>query len=232
MAILSETDSYDVPMTRLQRAVARRMTASRAEIPDFVTEVDVDMGAVARMREDHKRDGAFTPSYNDFVIKACALALRQVPQLNASFSGDRFTLHRQVNIGVAVAAEGALVVPTIFGADRKSLADIGRSAASLAAKVRDGSIRAEELAGGTFTVSNLGMHGVDRFTALINPPQAGILALGAVQERVVAHQGRAEIRLRMTATLTADHRVVYGADAAEFLCAVRAALEAPEELWA
>lgn len=230
MAILSETDSYDVPMTRLQRAVARRMAASRAEIPDFVTEVDVDMGAVARMREDDKRAGTSVPSYNDFVIKACALALRQVPQLNASFSGDRFTLHRQINIGVAVAAKGALVVPTIFGADRMSLVEIGRSAAALAAKVRDGSIRAEELVGGTFTVSNLGTHGVDRFTALINPPQAGILALGTVQERVVARQGRAEVRLRMTATLTADHRVVYGADAAEFLSAARAALEAPEEL--
>jgi pyruvate dehydrogenase E2 component (dihydrolipoamide acetyltransferase) len=224
-AVASATDSYEVQMTRLQRAVARRMTASVTEVPQFMTEVEVDMAAVDGIRLESRRAGAPTPSYNDFVIKACALALRQVPQLNASFSDDRFTFHRAINVGFAVAQRGVLVVPTIFNADHKSLAEIARCAASLAAKVRDRSIRADELAGGTFTVSNLGMHGMDRFTALINPPQAGILAVGAVRERVVADEGRPEVRKRMAVTLTADHRIVYGTDAAEFLNAFRTALE-------
>ncbi len=206
------------------------MTAAKAEIPDFVTEVEVDMVAIAAIRRELRDEGGFVPSYNDFVIKACALALREVPQLNASFSTDRITHHRRVNVGVAVAAKGALVVPTIFDADRKPIEEIGRCVAALAAKVRDGSIRLDELADATFTVSNLGMHGIPRFVAVINPPQAGILAVGAVQERVVANHGNVEIRLRMTATLSADHRVVYGGDAAEFLGAVRAGLEAPEGL--
>lgn len=223
------TDPHDVPMTRLQRAVARRMTAARAEIPDFITEVEVDMVAVDRLRQDLRREGGAGPSYNDFAIWACAVALKQVPQLNAGFSGDRFTLHRRINIGMAVATKGVLMVPTIFDADRKSLVEIGHRAAELAAKVRDGSIRADDLTGGTFTVTNLGMQGVDRFSAVINPPQAGILAVGAVRERVVARLGRMEIRTRVIATLTADHRVAYGADAAEFLGAFRAALEAPAD---
>jgi pyruvate dehydrogenase E2 component (dihydrolipoamide acetyltransferase) len=226
----SQSPSYDVPMTRLQKAVARRMTAAKAEIPEFITEVDVDMVSVARMRAERKRGRGFVPTYNDFVIKACALALRRVPQLNATFAGDALTIHRSVNVGFAVAADGVLAVPTIFDADRKPLEEIGLSAAALAAKVREGAIRHDELAGGTFTVSNLGSYGVSRFVAVINPPQAGILATGAVEERVVAHEGKPTIRLRMTATLTADHRVVYGADAAEFLTAIRASLEAPDSL--
>jgi pyruvate dehydrogenase E2 component (dihydrolipoyllysine-residue acetyltransferase) len=222
--------SYDVPMTRLQRAVARRMTAAKAEIPEFVTEVDVDMVAVARLREACKRRGGLVPSYNDFVVRACARGLRDVPQVNASFSEDRFTLHRRINIGVAVAASGMLVVPTIFDADRMSLEQIAERTSELAAKVRDGSIRAGELAAGTFTVSNLGMFGVRKFVAVINPPQAAILAVGEVSDRVVARHGKPDVRTQMTVALSADHRVVYGTDAAEFLASVREGLEAPEEL--
>jgi pyruvate dehydrogenase E2 component (dihydrolipoamide acetyltransferase) len=220
----------DVPMTRLQRAVARRMSAAKAEIPEFVTEVDVDMVAAARLRAERKQQGRPVPSYTDLVVKACALALRRVPQVNASYSNDHFMLHSQINIGVAVASEGALVVPVIFGADRRSLEDIAESTRALAAKVRDSSIKADALGGGTFTVSNLGMVGVRRFVAVINPPQAAILAVGEVSDRVVARDGQAEVRMQMTITLTADHRIVYGTDAAEFLAAVREALEAPHEL--
>jgi pyruvate dehydrogenase E2 component (dihydrolipoamide acetyltransferase) len=217
-------------MTRLQRAVARRMSAAKAEIPEFVTEIEVDMAAASAVRRALRSAGGFVPSYNDLVVKACALALRRVPHLNASFGEDHVTLHDRINIGVAVATERALTVPTIFDADRKTLEEIARDASALAEKVRAGSIRVADLAGATFTVSNLGMHGITRFIAVINPPQAGILAVGAVQDRVVAHDGEPEIRARLTVTLSADHRVVYGAEAAEFLNAIRAGLETPQEL--
>ena len=223
-----DTDSHDVAMTRLQRAVARRMSAAKAAIPEFVTEVDIDMVAVTEIRDERKRQGGFVPSYNDFVIKACASALARVPQVNASFADDHFTLHRRINVGVAVGAKGVLIVPTVFDADRMTVDEIGRCAATLAGKIGDGSIRADELTGATFTVTNLGMYGVRRFVAVINPPQVAILAVGAVEDRVVARNGKSEIRRQMTAALSADHRVVYGTDAGEFLGAVREGLEAPE----
>ena len=222
---LPALDSRDVPMTRVQRAIARRMAASAQEIPTFVTEIEVDMAAVDRFRRERDHGGGRAPSFNDFVLKAAALGLKAAPQLNSSFAGDHFTLHGAINVGMAVARPGALLVPTIFEADRKSLEEIATCAVSLAARVRDGSIRAEELAGGTFTVSNLGMLGVDRFTAIINPPQAGILAVGSVRDRVIADNGAPQVSKRMTVTLTADHRIVYGADAAEFLNAFRGILE-------
>jgi len=224
------TGAVAMPLTRLQRTVARRMTAARAETPDFAAEVDVDMSAVAALRAALRREERFVPSYNDYVVKACALALRAVPQLNASYADDEVVRHARVNVGVAVATDGGLVVPTVPDADRLSVEEISRAIAALAAKVRDGSIAPAELAGGTFTVSNLGMHGVRRFTAIVNPPQAGILAVGAVQERVVAREGRPQVGLRMLVTLSADHRIVYGADAAAFLAACRSALEDPGAL--
>jgi pyruvate dehydrogenase E2 component (dihydrolipoyllysine-residue acetyltransferase) len=219
-----------VPMTRLQRTVARRMAAATSEIPAFGIDVEIDMTAIVQLRSELKQEERFAPSYNDFVVKACALALRSVPQLNASLADDAFMLHDRINIGVAVAAKGMLVVPTVFDADRLSVEQISRAIAVLAAKVREGSIAPADLAGATFTVSNLGMYGVQRFTAVVNPPQAGILAIGAVEERVVAHEGRQAIRPRMTVSLTADHRLVYGADSAEFLAALRDVLESSEGL--
>ena len=217
-------------MTRVQRTVARRMVAAKAEVPDFIAEVDVDMVGVGELRASSRRAGEFVPSYNDFIVKACALALRRVPQVNASYTPEGFRINDRVSIGVAVAAPGALIVPTVFDADRKSVAQIGGEIRELAGKVRDGSIRAEELAGQTFTVSNLGMHGIRRFTAIVNPPQAGILATGAVEDRVVPRDGAPVVSLRMSAALTSDHRVVYGADAAAFLAAFRALLESPGDL--
>lgn len=217
-------------LSRFQRNVARRMAAAKADVPEFVTEVEVDMGAVADLRSKLKRDGAVAPSYNDYVVKAVAVALRRVPRMNSSFTEEGFQLHGRVNVGVAVAAEDKLFVPTVFDADRKSVDEISREIRLLATKAREGSIRAEELADQTFTVSNLGMHGVQRFTAIINPPQAGILAAGAVEPRVVEYDGEPVVRPRMSAVLTADHRIVYGADAAAFLAAMRGALEHPAEL--
>ena len=170
-------------------------------------------------------------SYNDMVVKACGVALRESPRVNGAYRDGRFELYGRVNVGVAVAAEGTLVVPTIFDADRKSLGAIAADARALIDKVRQGQITPPELSGGTFTVSNLGMYGIDSFTAVINPPQAAILAVGAVARKpVVDPGGRIVARNTMTVTLVCDHRIVYGADGAVFLARVRELLERPLSL--
>jgi len=218
-------------MTRLQRTVARRMVAAKTEIPEFTAEVVVDMGAVRELREARKAEAGSAPSYNDYVLRACAVALRCVPRLNSSFSEDGVLAHERVNVGVAVSHQGALVVPTVFDADRKPVEEIAAEVRALAAKVKEGSIKLEELAGGTFTVSNLGMFGVSRFTAIISPPQVGILAVGAIREEFAPDEdGAPVLRPRLAAVLSSDHRLVYGADAAEFLAAFRAILEQPLQL--
>jgi pyruvate dehydrogenase E2 component (dihydrolipoamide acetyltransferase) len=216
--------------SRLQGVVARRMAESKATIPDFVIRMDVDMdGCVALRGQIKERLGpdATVPSYNDMVVKACALALREFPRANSAYRDGKFELYGRVNVGVAVAGQDALVVPTVFDADRRSLGDIARETRELAGKVRDGKIRPPELSGGTFTVSNLGMYGVSGFTAVINPPQAAILAVGAMGEVPVVVDGRVVVGHRMEIALTCDHRILYGADAAQFLARIRELLEEP-----
>jgi pyruvate dehydrogenase E2 component (dihydrolipoamide acetyltransferase) len=165
------------------------------------------------------------------VVEACALALRSHRRANGSYRDGRFELHDRVNVGIAVAAPASLVVPTIFDADAKAVTQIAAEARALAAKVRDGTVSPPELAGGTFTVSNLGMLGVSRFTAVINPSQAAILAVGAAIARAVpAPDGAVVVRRIMELTLTADHRILYGADAAAFLGTVRDYLEHPARM--
>jgi pyruvate dehydrogenase E2 component (dihydrolipoamide acetyltransferase) len=161
------------------------------------------------------------------VVKACALALREHPRANGSYADGRFELHGRVNVGVAVAAQDTLVVPTVFDADVKSLGEIAREARTLAERVRSGAITPPELSSGTFTVSNLGMFGIDAFTAVINPPQSAILAVGRMAQRPVVRDGALVARHGMTITLTCDHRILYGADAAVFLGRVRELLEEP-----
>jgi pyruvate dehydrogenase E2 component (dihydrolipoamide acetyltransferase) len=216
--------------SRLQGVIARRMAESKATIPDFVIRMDVDMeGCVALRGQIKERLGpdATVPSYNDMVVKACALALREFPRANGAYRDGKFELYSRVNVGVAVAGQDALVVPTVFDADRRSLGDIARETRELAGKVRDGKIRPPELSGGTFTVSNLGMYGVTGFTAVINPPQAAILAVGAMGEAPVVVDGRVVVRNRMEISLSCDHRILYGADAAQFLARIRELLEEP-----
>jgi pyruvate dehydrogenase E2 component (dihydrolipoamide acetyltransferase) len=156
--------------------------------------------------------------------------------VNSSYRDGRLALHARVNVGVAVAAEaqelsgGALIVPTVFDADRKSLGEIARETRALAARVREGSITPPELGGGTFTVSNLGMFGIRSFTAIINPPQTAILSVGSVEPRAVVHEGQLQARQSMTLTLACDHRMLYGADAARFLARIRDLLESPSAL--
>jgi len=217
-----------VELSRLQQTVARRMAESRATVPTFEVAVDADMTACVELRERLRAIADPLPSYNDMVVKACAQALREHPRANGAYRDGAFELYERVNVGVAVAADDALVVPTVFDADRHSLGEIARETRRLAAAVRDGSITAPELGGGTFTVSNLGMLGVDRFSAVVNVPQAAILAVGALALRpAVSADGALVARQLMTLTLAADHRILYGADAARFLGRVRELLEQP-----
>jgi len=164
------------------------------------------------------------------VVKACALALREHPRANGSYRDGLVHLYSRVNVGVAVAAEDALVVPTVFDADEKSLGEIARETRVLAEHVRAGTVTPPQLGGGTFTVSNLGMYGVRNFTAIVNPPQAGILSVGALAPRAVVHNGELAARHTLTLTLACDHRILYGAEAALFLAHVRELLEQPAAL--
>jgi pyruvate dehydrogenase E2 component (dihydrolipoamide acetyltransferase) len=218
-------------LSRLQRTVGRRMAESRATVPDFELRCEVDMTAVVELRERLRDVADPVPSYNDFVVKAVALALRDFPRVNASYRDGAVETYSRINVGIAVAAQEALVVPTIFDADGLSLGEIARTSRTLAARVRDGSISPAELAGGTFTVSNLGMYGVDSFSAVINPPQVAILAVGSLRRRpVVLEDGGLAPRPTIMLSLACDHRALYGADGAQFLDRLRALLERPDTL--
>jgi pyruvate dehydrogenase E2 component (dihydrolipoamide acetyltransferase) len=219
-------------LTRLQQTVARRMAESKATAPDFVLNVEVDMEEAVEFRKQLKAAAgdAPAPSFNDFVIKASALALRDFPRANGAYRDGKFELYSRVNVGVAVAGQDALVVPTVFDADSKSLGQIARESRTVAQRVRAGAITPPELSSGTFTVSNLGMFGIKRFVAVINPPQAAILAVGALEPRPVVREGEVVVRSMMELTLSCDHRILYGADAAEFLAKIREYLEQPLKL--
>ena len=219
-------------LTRLQQTVARRMAESKATAPDFVIAVEVDMEEAVELRKQLKAAAGDqpAPSFNDFVIKASALALRAFPRANGAYRDGKFELYSRINVGIAVAGQDALIVPTIFDADRKSLGEIAHDARALAERVRAGKITPPELSAGTFSVSNLGMFGIKRFVAVINPPQAAILAVGALEPRPVVRDGEIVVRPVMELTLTCDHRILYGADAAQFLGRIRERLENPFSL--
>ena len=219
-------------LTRLQQTIARRMAESKATAPEFVLTLEVDMGEAVAFRKQLKAAAGEdpAPSFNDFVVKASALALREFPRANGAYRDGKFELYSRINVGIAVAGQDALIVPTIFDVDRKSLGEISRDARGLAAKVREGRISPPELSGGTFSVSNLGMFGIKRFTAVINPPQAAILAVGEMTPRPVVVDGEVTVRPIMELTLSCDHRILYGADAAQFLGRIRERLENPYSL--
>ena len=220
-------------LTRLQQVVSRRMAESKATAPHFYLQAEIDMSAAVEARGRLKRstpEGEVVPSFNDMVVKACALALREHPPANGAYRDGRLELHSRVNVGVAVAARDALVVPTVFDADRKGLREIAADTRMLAGKVRDGTITPPELSGGTFTVSNLGMYGVSNFAAVINSPQAAILAVGAITEAPVVRDGGVTTAHLLGVTLSCDHRILYGAPAAEFLARIRGLLEEPLSL--
>ncbi|MEX1141253.1 MAG: dihydrolipoamide acetyltransferase family protein [Thermoleophilaceae bacterium] len=218
-------------LSRLQRTVSRRMAESKATVPDFSLEVDVDMTLCIELRARLEDQTERPPSYNDMVVKAAALALRDHPRVNGAYRDGHFESYSRINVGVAVAAKDALVVPVVHDADQKSLGEISRQARRMIERVREGTVTPPELSGATFTVSNLGMLGIRRFTAIINPPQAAILSVGALSKRpAVDDRGRVVARDLMTLTLACDHRILYGADGAEFLAQVGKLLEQPLSL--
>jgi pyruvate dehydrogenase E2 component (dihydrolipoamide acetyltransferase) len=217
-------------LNKLQQTIARRMAESKATAPHFYLTIEIDMGKAVDARAAIKaatKDGDVVPSFNDMVVKACAIALREFPKANGAYRDGRFELYSRVNVGVAVAAPEALVVPTVFDADRKGLRQIASDTRTVAAKVRDGSVTPPELSGGTFTVSNLGMFGIDEFDAVINMGQAAILAVGAIREVPAVRDGEVVPARLMKATLSCDHRILYGAEGAEFLARVKQLLEEP-----
>jgi pyruvate dehydrogenase E2 component (dihydrolipoamide acetyltransferase) len=224
--------SYE-DLSKTQQVIARRMAESKATAPHFYLRASVDMSRAVAGRallKESAAEGDVLPSFNDMVVKACALALREHPRANGAYRDGRFELYSRVNVGVAVAAKDALVVPTVFDADRKGLRQIASESRALAQRVREGQITPPELSGATFTVSNLGMYGIEGFSAVINPPQAAILAIGAIEERPVVREGEIATAHLMQIDLACDHRILYGAPAAEFLARVRALLEEPLSL--
>jgi len=218
-------------LTRLQQTVTRRMAESKATAPDFQLVAEVDMSAAVQLRERLKEVADPAPSFNDMVVKAASIALREHRRVNGAYRDGKFELYSRVNVGIAVAGQDALVVPTIFDADTKSLGQVAKDARALIEKVREGKVTPPEVSGGTFTVSNLGMYGIDSFSAVINPPQAAILTVGALKKKPVADErGRIVARDMMNLTLVCDHRILYGADGADFLARVRELLESPLSL--
>jgi pyruvate dehydrogenase E2 component (dihydrolipoamide acetyltransferase) len=222
--------SETVALTRTQQLIARRMSESKATIPHFQVQTDARMDALLKLRTDLKSisdDDQPVPSINDFIVKAAALALRAHPRANGSYRDGQFELHASVNVGIAVAAPDALVVATIADADKRPLREIAADARRLAQRVRDQTITPPELSNATFTVSNLGMYGMTQITPVINPPQAAILGVGALRPVPALHDGRLTEQQHVTLTLSCDHRILYGADAAQFLADIRAGLQTP-----
>ena len=215
-----------LPLSPMRRIVGERMTQSKQSAPHFYLSMDIDMTMVINVRTELKERGAESmPSINDFILLACARSLREFPAVNSTYTEQGIKVHADINIGMAVALEEGLVVPVIRNADRLTLTQLAQHSRELADKAQTKKLFPLDYEGGTFTVSNLGMLGVDGFIAIINPPQCAILAVGRVAPRVIADEVGMMIRPMMTATLSADHRIVDGAGAARFLQAVKRQLE-------
>jgi pyruvate dehydrogenase E2 component (dihydrolipoamide acetyltransferase) len=225
----ASTEIEVVQLSSMRKTIARRMTEAW-ETPHFQIAMTVDMRAAMRLREllvERTHEGAARPTFSDVLTKACAIALMRHRDMNAHFAGTEVHIFPTANIGIAVAVPHGLVVPVIRNCERKSIADLAATRADLVERTRGGKLTQGDLEDGTFTISNLGMYGVDRFVAVLNPPQAGILAVGAIQERPVVEDGELVARPVMELTLSCDHRSVDGATASEFLGSVKAFLEEP-----
>jgi pyruvate dehydrogenase E2 component (dihydrolipoamide acetyltransferase) len=226
-------DVEEVSLSGMRRVVARRLVESMRSAPHVYLTTVVDAEALLAFRAELNQQLGGEPkvSLNDLVVKACAVLLRANPELNVSFAGDKLLFHKRVNVGIAVAVEGGLVVPVVRDADHKTLTQVAGEAAELIGRAREATLTAEDLGGGTFTVSNLGMFGVEQFTAVINPPEAAILAVGAaLPEPVATQDGGLEVHRRMRVTLSIDHRALDGATAAGFLQQLKRALEHPLQI--
>ena len=218
----------DVALTQIRKTIARRLGESIGPIPTFYLTSEIDITRVGQLREQMVAAGdQFKVSVNDIVIKAVAIALTRHPECNAHWMGDSIRYFTAAHIGMAVATDDGLIVPVIRNAHTKGLGQIGKDARELAKKARERKLTPAEYSGGTFSVSNLGMFGIDQFTAIINPPEAAILAVGASETKPVWENGAWVPRQRMRVTLSCDHRVIDGAIGAKFLQTLRQLLEAP-----
>ena len=237
MVMRNPNESTRVPNNNMRKVIARRLVESKQQVPHFYLTVECELDRLLDIRKDINSEAealagkdkkpAYKVSVNDFVIKASALALKKIPAANASWSDEAILMYNNVDISVAVAIDGGLITPIVKNADQKTVIQISGEMKELAAKARAGKLTPEEFQGGGFSVSNLGMYGIKHFAAIINPPQGCILAVGAGEEKVVARQGKMEIRTIMEVTLSVDHRVVDGAVGAEFLAAFRRYIESP-----
>ena len=226
------TPGQELPVSNMRKVIAKRLAESMFTAPHFYVTVEIDMDSAVALREQLQRGEDVKVTYNDLVVKACAKALTRFPMVNASWGGDKIATHGEVHVGVAVTIPDGLITPVVRNADRKSVVEISREVKDLAARARDRKLKPEEFTGSTFTISNLGMFGVTEFTAIINPPESAILAVGAVQNvPVVGEDGSLRAGHRMKVTLSSDHRVVDGAMAAQFLGEVRRLLENPVSLF-
>ena len=217
----------DVPLSQIRKTIARRLVQSIGPVPTFYLTTEVDMERVADAREAINAVGEGKVSYNDIILKATALALKQHPECNGWWQDDHIRYWSEVHIGMAVAIEDGLITPVIRHADLKSLREISAETRDLAARARDRRLTPEEYTGSTFSVSNLGMFDIDEFTAIINPPEAGILAIGSISEQTVPAAEGLEVRKRMKITMSCDHRVIDGATGAQFLRTLKRMLENP-----
>jgi pyruvate dehydrogenase E2 component (dihydrolipoamide acetyltransferase) len=221
-----------VPLTAIRKTIARRLQQSMQTAPHFYVTMSIDTTRLAEFRANANQYAETLPetikiSFNDLIVKAVALALARMPQINVSFDGERLLLKKHVNVGVAVALEQGLIVPVVRDADKRGLLDIARESRRLVEAARTGKLKPEEFQGGTFSVSNLGMYEVEEFTAVINPPESAILAVGAIMPTPVVEDGQVVVRDRMKVTLSIDHRAIDGAQAAQFLREVKRLLEQP-----
>jgi pyruvate dehydrogenase E2 component (dihydrolipoamide acetyltransferase) len=224
-----EDEFERVENSMMRKAIARRLAESKQQVPHFYLNVDVEMDRLMDLRAqlNEAADGAFKLSVNDFVIKAVAKALVDVPAANASWTDASTLMHKHAHISVAVAIEGGLITPVIRFAEQKGIVDISNEVKELAGRARAGELKPEEYSGGTFSISNLGMYGVKQFSAIVNPPEGAILAVGGTEERAVVKNGELTIARMMTLTLSCDHRVVDGAVGAEYLAALKKHIETP-----
>ncbi|PYP81104.1 MAG: pyruvate dehydrogenase complex dihydrolipoamide acetyltransferase [Gemmatimonadetes bacterium] len=223
-----EGDYHDEPLTSIRKTIARRLGESIGPIPTFYLTAEFDLTRVMEMRKAMTELGdQFKVSVNDVLLKATAVALSQHPEVNAHWLNDKIRYHNRVHLGMAVATDDGLIVPVIWDADRKRMSEISREAKELAKRARERKLKPEEFTGSTFSVSNLGMFGIDQFTAIINPPEAGILAIGTSEEKLVVVNGEPVVRSRVRVTMSCDHRIIDGAVGAKFLQTLRRLIENP-----
>jgi len=229
--LATEGDFKDVPLTQIRKTIARRLAESNGPVPTFFLTAEFDATRAAELRTQLLEMGEeYKVSFNDIVIRAVALALAEHPEVNAHWLGDKIRHFNRIHVAMAVAVEDGLITPVLFDADRMTLWDISGKARDLAKRARERKLLPEEYTGSTFSVSNLGMFGIDQFTAIINPPEAGILAIGGVEEKPIVADGQLEVRQRMRVTMSCDHRVIDGATGAKFLQTVRRYIENPLSL--